>query len=72
MENRRMLDTEDAVVFGTEGRPGSSGVPNTAAPDMIPRRNPDYMVSEFTCERLLRRSEKEIRKLATVSVHLLP
>jgi transposase len=31
MENHRMLGTEKAVVFGTEGSPGPTGVPNTNA-----------------------------------------
>jgi len=31
MENHRMLGTEGAVVFGTEGGPGPTGVPNTTA-----------------------------------------
>jgi|688.fasta_scaffold98447_4 hypothetical protein len=31
MENHRMLGTEGAVVLGTEGEPGPSGVPNTTA-----------------------------------------
>ena len=31
MENHRMLGTEEAVVFGTEGGPGPTGVPNTTA-----------------------------------------
>jgi len=31
MENHRMLGTEGAVVFGTGGGPGPTGVPNTTA-----------------------------------------
>lgn len=31
MENQRMLGIEEAVVFGTEGGPGPTGVPNTTA-----------------------------------------
>jgi hypothetical protein len=31
MENHRMLGTAEAVVFGTEGGPGPTGVPNTTA-----------------------------------------
>ncbi|GDX96283.1 hypothetical protein LBMAG47_19470 [Planctomycetia bacterium] len=31
MENHRMMGTEEAVVFGTEGGLGPTGVPNTNA-----------------------------------------
>ena len=31
MDNHRMLGTERAVVLGTEGSPGPTGVPNTNA-----------------------------------------
>lgn len=39
MENHRMLGTEGAVVFGTEGGPGPTGVPNTTAAAEAARGN---------------------------------